>query len=74
MRHHSGVLLLTNAYNGTKYCPFLLERIGIRDPVLNIRNISMFGYSCSSCPSAGCASASNAACKLAHIFTTLRLN
>jgi hypothetical protein len=62
-RRHFDALFLINAFFGTKYCPSVLETVGLRVPTRNIRNFTTFSCSFSHCPSARCASAANAISK-----------
>jgi hypothetical protein len=68
-RRHFDALSLINAFSGTKYCPSLLETVGIRVTTRNIRNFTMFSCSFSHCRSARCVSTSNAVCKSTDSFT-----
>jgi hypothetical protein len=67
-RHHINALFLINAFCGTKYCPSVLETVGLRVPTRNIRNFTTFSCSFSHCPSARCVSAANAVYKFMDIF------
>jgi hypothetical protein len=62
-RHHIDALFLIHAFCGTKYCPSVLETVGLRVPTRNTRNFTTFSCSFSHCPSARCVSAANAVCK-----------
>jgi hypothetical protein len=73
-RRHSGALFGINVYNDAKYCPSLLETVGIRVPTRNIRNFTRFSCSFSHCPSAGCVSYANAVCKSTDTFENLPFN
>jgi hypothetical protein len=44
-RRHFNALLLINVFSGTKYCPSVLETVGIRVPTRNIRNFTTFSCS-----------------------------
>jgi hypothetical protein len=65
-------LFLNQAYRGLKYCPSLLEAVGLRVPTRNLRDFSMFNFSTSlkNCPSARCASAANVVCRDFDVFKT----
>jgi hypothetical protein len=41
-RRHFDAVFLINAFTGTKYCPSVLEAVGIRVPTRNIRNFTAF--------------------------------
>jgi hypothetical protein len=71
-RRHIDALFLINAFCGTKYCPSVLETVGLRVPTRNIRNFTTFSCSFSHCPSAR--SAANAVCKSIDIFSKSRLS
>jgi hypothetical protein len=60
-RHCLDALFLTQVYFGFKFCPSLLEIIGLRVPTRYIRDFALFSVSSSSknCSSAKCASAAN---------------
>jgi hypothetical protein len=68
-RRHFDALFLTYVFSGTKYCPFILETVGIRVPIRNIRNFTTFSCSFSQCLSAKCVSAANAVYKSTDIFS-----
>jgi hypothetical protein len=74
-RYHLDASFLTQVYRGSKFCPSILETIGLRVPVRYIRDFSMFSV-CSSSkdyPSARCASAANVVCRDFGIFGTKTL-
>jgi hypothetical protein len=56
-RHHLDDLFLTQVYLGFKFCPSVLEIVGIQVPSRNIRDFVLFSvcFSCKNCPSARCA-------------------
>jgi hypothetical protein len=58
-RRHIDALFLINSFCGTKYCPSVLETVGLRVPTRNIRNFTTFSCSFSHCPSARSVSAAN---------------
>jgi hypothetical protein len=60
-RHRLDVLFLIQVYRGFKYCPSLLEAVGLRVSTRYLRGFSMFNFSPSlkNCPSARFASAAN---------------
>jgi hypothetical protein len=53
---------LLNVYNGSNFCPTLLETFGLRLPNRNFRDFKLFHVNLNrrNCPSAKCASAANA--------------
>jgi hypothetical protein len=53
-RRHLDALFLVNVYTSFKFCPSLLETVGIHVPVRNFRDFLLFtvGSSHKSCPSA----------------------
>jgi hypothetical protein len=61
-RCHLDALFLLNVYNGSKFCPTLLETFGLRVPDRNFRDFKLFHVDLNrrNCPSARCASAANA--------------
>jgi hypothetical protein len=75
-RYHLGAIFLTQVYRGSKYCPSVLETVGLRVPVRYIRDFSMFSVCSSSknCPFARCASAANVVCTDVDIFGTKTLS
>jgi hypothetical protein len=68
-RRHFDTFFLINVFNGAKYCPSILERVGIRVLTRKIRNFTTFSCSFSHFPSARCVSAANAVCKSKDIFS-----
>jgi hypothetical protein len=60
----------TQVYRGSKFCPSVLEIVGLRVPARYVRDFTLFCVSSSSryCPSARCASAANAVCRDIDIF------
>jgi hypothetical protein len=75
-RYHLDALFLTQVYRGYKFCPFVLETVGLRVPFRYIRDFSMFSV-CSfskNYPSARCASAANVVCRDVDIFGTKTLS
>jgi hypothetical protein len=58
-------LFLIQVYRGMKYCPSLLEAVGLRVPTRYLKDVSVFNFSPSikNCPSARCASAANGVCR-----------
>jgi hypothetical protein len=60
----------TQLYRGSKFCPFVLEIVGLRVPARYIRDSTLFSVSSSSryCPSARCASAANVVCRDIDLF------
>jgi hypothetical protein len=70
MRHRLDALFLTQVYSGSKFCPSVLEIVGLRVPARYIRDFALFNV-CSSnknCPSARCASAANVVCQDVDVF------
>jgi hypothetical protein len=68
--HHLDALFLTEVYFGLKFCPSILEIVGLRVPARYIRDFALFNV-CSSyknCPSARCASAANVVCRDVDVF------
>jgi hypothetical protein len=64
-RHRFDTLFLTQVYFGLKFCPSVLEFVGLRVPARYIRDFALFNVCSSSktCPSARCASAANIVCR-----------
>jgi hypothetical protein len=58
-RHHLNALFLIQVYFGSKFCPSVLEIVGLRVPARYIGDFALFSAcsSCRNCPSARCASA-----------------
>jgi hypothetical protein len=69
-RYHLDALFLIQVYRGLKYCPSLLEAVGLRVPTGYLRDFSMFNFSPSvkNCPSARCSSAANVVCRDFDVF------
>jgi hypothetical protein len=69
-RHRLDAVFLTQVYSGSKFCPSILETVGLRVPLRRIRDFALFSVcsSCKNCPSARCASAANAVCSDDHVF------
>jgi hypothetical protein len=61
-RCHSDARFLHNVYNGSKFCPTLLETVGLRVPNRNFGDFKLFHVDLNrrNCPSARCASTANA--------------
>jgi hypothetical protein len=70
-RYQLDSLFLIQVYRGLKYCPSLLEAVGLRDPTRYLRDFSVFNFSPSiiNCP-ARCASATNVVCRDFDVFKT----
>jgi hypothetical protein len=68
-RYHLDAL---QVYRGLKYCPSLLEAVGLRVPTRYLRDFSMFNFSPSvkNFPPARCASAANVVCRDFDVFKT----
>jgi hypothetical protein len=64
------MLFLVNVYNSFKFCPSLLETVGICVPIRNVRELPLFtaAFLHKSCPSARCASAAHVIFKDTDIF------
>jgi hypothetical protein len=63
-------LFLIQVYFDLKFCPSVLEIVGLRVPARYIRDFALFNV-CSSwknCPSAQCASAANIVCRDLNVF------
>jgi hypothetical protein len=60
-RHLLDAVFLTQVYVSLKFCPSVLEIVGLRVPARYIRDSTLFNVcsSCKNCPSARCASAAN---------------
>jgi hypothetical protein len=61
---------LLNVYTGSKFCPTLLDTVGLHVPNRNFRNFKLFHVSFNrrNCHSARCASAANAISRNTCIF------
>jgi hypothetical protein len=70
--YHLDALFIIQVYRGLKYCPSLLEAVGLRVPTRYLRDFSTFNFSPSlkNCPSARCASAANVVCRDFDVFKT----
>jgi hypothetical protein len=69
-RHRLDAFFLLQVYFGFKFCPSLLEIVGLRVPARYVRDFSLFNV-CSSgknCPSARCASAAKMVFKEVDVF------
>jgi hypothetical protein len=68
---HLDALFLVNVYTGFKFCPSLLENVGIHVPVRHFRDFLLLtvGSLHKICPSARSATATNAICKDINIFS-----
>jgi hypothetical protein len=69
-RYHLDVLFLIQVYLGSKFCPSVLETVGLRVPTLHLRDFPLFCVcpAIKNCPSARCASAANVVCRHFDIF------
>jgi hypothetical protein len=69
-RHRLDALFLTQVYFGLKFCPSVLEIVGLRVPAQYIRDLALFNAcsSCKNCPSARCASPVNVVCRDADLL------
>jgi hypothetical protein len=69
-RHRLDAFFLTQVCFGLKFCPSVLEIVGLRVPARYIRDFALFNV-CSlskNCPSARCASAANVVCRDVDVF------
>jgi hypothetical protein len=69
-RNHLDALFLIQVYLGSKFCPSVLETVGLRVPTRHLRVFPLF-YVCptiKNCPSARCASAANVVCRDFDVF------
>jgi hypothetical protein len=71
-RHRLDALFLTQVYFGLKFCPSVLEIVGLRVPARYIRDFALFNVCSSStnCPFARCASAANVVCRDVDVIGT----
>jgi hypothetical protein len=69
-RHGLDAVFLAQVYSGSKFCPSVLETVGLRVPPRRIRDFALFRVCSSSknCLSARCASAANVVCRDDHVF------
>jgi hypothetical protein len=69
-RHRLDALFLAQVYFDLKFCPCVLEIVGLRVPARYIRDFALFNVCSSSknCPSARCASAANVVCRDVDVF------
>jgi hypothetical protein len=70
IRHRLDAFFLTQVYSGSKFCPSVLEIVGLRVPAGFIRNFRLFSSSssCKHSPSARLASAANDICRDVDVF------
>jgi len=61
-------IIFISVYSCLKRCPSLLDITDIQVFPRNFRSFSLFTATCENCPSAGCVSAANRACKNVDIF------
>jgi hypothetical protein len=69
-------LFLTEVYFGFKFCPSVLEIVGLRVPARHVRDFGLFSV-CSSSkngPPVRCASAANVVCRDADVLTSRTLS
>jgi hypothetical protein len=64
-RHRLDALFLTEAYSFFKFCPSVLEIVGLRVPARYIIDFTLFSAHSpyKNCPSARCTSAANVVCR-----------
>jgi hypothetical protein len=64
-RYHLDALFLTQVYFVLKFCPSVLEIVGLRVPARYSRDFVLFNVcsSCKNCLSSRCASAANVVCR-----------
>jgi hypothetical protein len=69
-RHGLDALFSTQVYFGFKFCPSVLEIVGLRVPARYIRDFALFNVCSSSknIPSARCASAADVVCRDVDVF------
>jgi hypothetical protein len=69
-RQHLDALFFIQVYRGSKFCPSVLENVGLRVPARRIGDFTLFSVCSSSryCPSARCASSVNVVCKDIDVF------
>jgi hypothetical protein len=69
-RHRLDALFPTQVFFGLKFCPSVLEIVGLRVPARYIRDFALFNVcsSCKNCPSGRCASAANVVCRDVDVF------
>jgi hypothetical protein len=75
-RHHIDALFVTQVYRGSKFCPSVLEIVGLRVPARYLRDFLMLNV-CSSnkiCPSAVYTSAAKVAYRDTDVFGTKTLS
>jgi hypothetical protein len=65
-------LFFTQVCSGSKFCPSVLETVGLGVPPRRTGDFALFSVcpSCKDCPSARCASAANAVCRDDHLFVS----
>jgi hypothetical protein len=71
-KYHLDALFLTHVYPGSKFCPSVLETVGLWVPPRYIREFSVLSVRSFSTnfPSPRCASAANAVCRDVNVFRT----
>jgi hypothetical protein len=69
-RHHLAILFLIHIYLGLKFCPSVLEIVGLWVLGRYFHDFAQFKFfpSCKNCLSARCASAANAVCRNVDVF------
>jgi hypothetical protein len=69
-RHRLDALFLTPVYFVFKFCPSIVEIVGLQVPAWYIRDFALFNVcsSCKNCPSVRCASAANVVCRDVDVF------
>jgi hypothetical protein len=75
MRHRFNVLFLIQVYLDSKFCPAVLEIVGLRVSLRYITDLTLFSVcsSCKNCPSARCDSVANVVCRDVDVFVTKKV-
>jgi hypothetical protein len=68
-RRHIDALFLINVFRGAKFCPSVLDVVGLRVPSRNIRKFSTFSCSSTHCPTARCVVAANSVYEFVDILS-----
>jgi hypothetical protein len=69
-RYHLDALFLIQVYLGSKFCPSVLETVGLRVPTRHLKDFPLFCVcpAIRNCPSARCASVANVVCRDFDVF------